>query len=230
MVFADFGYGLITAGLLDRILPACARKVPVLSADVSGKRSNLLRFRSVDLLCPTEREVREAQHDFAGGLGAVVWNLLDATDAARAIVTLGKQGLVTFERAGRDDAAAPVPAEPGAVRASAPSAASDQPADRLRSEYLPALSDRAVDPLGCGDALLAAATLALAAGGLAPGRRADRLGRRGRRGRAGRQRAGHGRRSHRPGVPGRAAGGVDRFQRGSAAERRGVTGGRGGLL
>jgi bifunctional ADP-heptose synthase (sugar kinase/adenylyltransferase) len=141
VVFADFGYGLITAGLLDRILPVLRPRVSVLSADVSGKRSNLLRFRSVDLLCPTEREVREVQHDFSGGLGAVVWNLLSQTGARQAMVTLGKQGLVTFDR-------------------------NEQAADeRLRSEYLPALSDRPIDPLGCGDALLAAATLTLAAGG-----------------------------------------------------------------
>ncbi len=141
VVFADFGYGIITAGLLDRILPALRPRVPVLSADVSGKRSNLLRFRSVDLLCPTEREVREVQHDFSGGLGAVVWNLLNHTGARQAMVTLGKQGLVTFDR-------------------------NEQAADeRLRSEYIPALSSHAIDPLGCGDALLAAATLTLAAGG-----------------------------------------------------------------
>src|SRR5207244_8072748 len=36
---------------------------------------------------------------------------------------------------------------------------------RLRSEYIPALSTRTIDPLGCGDALLAAASLTLAAGG-----------------------------------------------------------------
>jgi rfaE bifunctional protein kinase chain/domain/rfaE bifunctional protein nucleotidyltransferase chain/domain len=141
VVFADFGYGVITTGLLDRILPALRPQVSVLSADVSGKRSNLLRFRSVDLLCPTEREVREVQHDYSGGLGAVVWNLLTHTGARQAMVTLGKQGLVTFDR-------------------------NEQAADeRLRSEYLPALSNHAVDPLGCGDALLAAATLTLAAGG-----------------------------------------------------------------
>jgi sugar/nucleoside kinase (ribokinase family) len=38
-------------------------------------------------------------------------------------------------------------------------------ADRLHSEYLPALSGHPVDPLGCGDALLATATLVLCAGG-----------------------------------------------------------------
>jgi bifunctional ADP-heptose synthase (sugar kinase/adenylyltransferase) len=36
---------------------------------------------------------------------------------------------------------------------------------RLLSEYLPALSPMAIDPLGCGDALLATASLTLAAGG-----------------------------------------------------------------
>lgn len=141
VIFADFGYGMITAGLLDRILPTLRAQVPILSADVSGRQSNLLRFRDFDLLCPTEREVREAQHDFNDGLGAVVWNLFKQTSARQAIITLGKQGLVTFDR---DD---------------------QSPEGRLRSDYLPALASYAVDSLGCGDALLAASSLALAAGG-----------------------------------------------------------------
>jgi rfaE bifunctional protein kinase chain/domain/rfaE bifunctional protein nucleotidyltransferase chain/domain len=141
VIFADFGYGAINAGLLERILPELRRRVPVLAADASGKHGGLLRYRGVDLLCPTEREAREARHDFSGGLGAVAWDLLNATGARRAIVTLGKQGLVTFEQG--DEAAG----------------------ERLRSEYLPALCRQGVDPLGCGDALLAAATLALCAGG-----------------------------------------------------------------
>lgn len=141
VIFADFGYGMITAGLLGRVLPELRRRVPVLAADVSGKQSNLLNFRGVDLLCPTEREVRDAQHDFGSGLGAVVWKLLGATGARQAIVTLGKQGLVTF-----DGSEQPLP-------------------PRLQSEYVPALAPHTIDPLGCGDALLATATLALAAGG-----------------------------------------------------------------
>lgn len=144
VIFADFGYGLITESLLDRIMPQLRRTVPILTADVSGRQSNLLRFKDVDLLCPTEREVRETLHDFSSGLGAVVWNLLEATGARQALITLGKQGLVTFSR----------PAADGAGGA----------AGRLSSQYLPALSNHVVDPLGCGDALLATASLALAAG------------------------------------------------------------------
>lgn len=142
VIFADFGYGLITSGLLDRILPTLRATVPVITADVSGKQSNLLQFKDVDLLCPTEREVRETLHDFSSGLGAVVWNLLAKTGAKQAMITLGKQGLVTFDHA------------EGAAKT-----------DRLRSEYVPALATHAIDPLGCGDALLATASLTLAAGG-----------------------------------------------------------------
>ena len=140
VVFADFGYGAITASLLERILPRLRQTVPILTADVSGRQSNLLRFKGFDMICPTEREVRETLHDFSNGLGAVVWDLLNATSGKSAIITLGKQGLVTF---GRNERA---------------------PTDRLLTEYFPALASSAVDPLGCGDALLATASLALAAG------------------------------------------------------------------
>jgi bifunctional ADP-heptose synthase (sugar kinase/adenylyltransferase) len=71
VVFADFGYGVLSAGVLGRVLPALRSRVPVLAADASGNRGDLLRFRDVDLLCPTEREARLATHDFSGGLGAV---------------------------------------------------------------------------------------------------------------------------------------------------------------
>ena len=142
VIFADFGYGVISAGLLERVMPKLRATVPILTADVSGRQGNLMRFREVDLLCPTEREVRETLHDFSSGLGFAVWKLLQATAAKQAIITLGKQGLITFNR---------------------PPTGEDQ-SGRLASEYLPAMSSYAVDPLGCGDALLAAASLALSCG------------------------------------------------------------------
>src|SRR5207253_6543526 len=81
VIFADFGYGLITSGLLERIMPELRKNVPIITADVSGKQANLLRFKSVDLLCPTEREARESLGDYSSGLGAVVSKLLRTTDA-----------------------------------------------------------------------------------------------------------------------------------------------------
>lgn len=147
VILADFGYGLITAGLLDRILPELRKSVPVLTGDVSGRQSNLLRFTDVDLLCPTEREAREAMQDFGSGLGNVVARLLQHTRCRQAMITLGKQGLITFDW---------------------PDETARTTDGRLRSEYVPALSGRAIDPLGCGDALLATASLALACGASLP--------------------------------------------------------------
>lgn len=143
VIFADFGYGMITPGLLDRVMPTLRRSVPIITADVSGKQANLLRFKSVDLLCPTEREVRETLSDFSSGIGAVVSELLRTTDVRSALITLGKQGLVACEW---------------------PNGTWQESNGRLSTEYLPALSTRAIDPLGAGDALLATASLALAAG------------------------------------------------------------------
>ena len=146
VVFADFGYGLITPALLERIMPTLRERVRILTADVSGMRSNLLCFKNVDLLCPTERELRETLHDFTTGINNIVYSLLSTTGARQALITLGKQGLLVFDQY-------------------RPRTADQSWERKLRSEYLPALATHAVDPLGCGDALLATATLAMAAGG-----------------------------------------------------------------
>lgn len=144
VIFADFGYGTLTRGLIERVTPTLRRNVPILAADVSGTHADLMKFRGMDLICPTEREARQNVGDFSSGLGAVVSKLLGRLESRQAVITLGKQGLVTFDK---------------------PVAGSTEPNERLRSEYIPALSKRGLDPLGCGDALLATATATLAAGG-----------------------------------------------------------------
>lgn len=146
VIFADFGYGLLTGGLLDRIMPILRQRVPILSADVSGMRGSLLRFKQVDLLTPTERETRQAMGDFTSGLTAVVYNMLQATRCSQALITLGKQGLVAF------DHVLPMSMDGTWER-------------KLRSAYLPSLAGQVVDPLGCGDAMLATASLTLAVNG-----------------------------------------------------------------
>lgn len=146
VIFCDLGYGVITRGLLDRLYELWRRRQPILAASVAGPRANLLQFRKADLLCPTERHLRSSLHDFGRGLASVAWDAMDRTQAKHMIVTIGKKGLVTFDRQTQD-------------------ARSPQWRGRLRSEYLPALARRTIDPLGCGDTLLTASTLAMAAGG-----------------------------------------------------------------
>ena len=137
---------MVSDGLLDRLGPVLDARPRIITGDSSGPRGRLLAFRRASLLCPTERQLRSALHDFESGLSNVAWDALDRTQARRALVTLGKKGLVVFDRPTQD---------------------ADEPEwrGRLRSEYLPSLADRVTDSLGGGDGLLAAATLGLAAGG-----------------------------------------------------------------
>ena len=146
VIFCDFGYGMITGSLLARSLPTLRHNARILAADVSGGRADMLHFRHVDLLCPTERELRAALSDHESGLSAAAWQLLERTQARHLFVTLEKHGMVVFERRSQDRG-------------------SPDWAGRLKGEQLPSFAEHAIDRLGCGDALLAAATLTLTAGG-----------------------------------------------------------------
>lgn len=149
-IIADFGLGLLTPATLHRMCGALREHVGILSGDVSGRRSSLSAMRSMDLLCPSEAEVRDTFRLHAEGLPLVAWRLLEETDSRRAIVTMGPEGLIAFDRL------AGVPESDGR---------SEAWLTRLKAEHVPALSPFALDPLGCGDSLLTTATLALASGG-----------------------------------------------------------------
>jgi rfaE bifunctional protein nucleotidyltransferase chain/domain len=146
-IIADFGQGLFTDAMLVRLCERLRPCVRVLAGDVSGRRSNLLAMRCMDLLCPSEAEIRDALHEYDEGLSSIVWRVLDVTQSRAVIATLGEEGLIAFKR--RPDA----DANPDAWET------------RVNAQHVPALTPYAVDQLGCGDALLAASTLALTAGG-----------------------------------------------------------------
>ncbi|HYE02610.1 MAG TPA: PfkB family carbohydrate kinase [Phycisphaerales bacterium] len=148
-IIADFGLGLFSPRLMSRLCGGLRPRTGVMAGDVSGRRSHLRDLARMDLLCPSETELRDAYRSYDEGLPTAVWRMLSETRSRRAVVTMGAEGLVAFER--REGA------QGSADGAGMPS--------RVSGEHVPALCGHAVDPLGCGDALLAAATLALAAGG-----------------------------------------------------------------
>ncbi|MEM1184563.1 MAG: PfkB family carbohydrate kinase [Planctomycetota bacterium] len=144
-ILADFGLGLLTSAVLKQLCESLRPLVGVLAGDVSGRRSSLRAMRGLDLVTPSENELRDAYANPADGLPAVAWRLLKDTGSSSAIVTLGAEGLIAF----------------GKTKGGA-----DEPwPTRVTSEPVPALTPHAVDALGCGDALLSVATLALSAGG-----------------------------------------------------------------
>jgi rfaE bifunctional protein kinase chain/domain/rfaE bifunctional protein nucleotidyltransferase chain/domain len=153
VILSDFGYGLLTDSLIHKLIELLRNKVRWISADVSGARSKLLSFANVDLLTPTERELRAAMHDFDRGLSPLAHNVLTRTAGRNLFITLGRKGLVIFH-----GPSANVRLQSNETSETA------QPEDRLRSEHIPSLAQQSIDPLGCGDALLAVATLLLAGG------------------------------------------------------------------
>jgi len=144
IIFTDFGYGTITPTLLEAALPMLRPRVPIIAGDVSGARRTLLAMRGFDLLTPTERELRSVLAEPDQSLPTAAAHLMQQTDVPNLAVTLGPRGCVLFRpRAEQRD---------------------QWFAQRLRSEYLPSLADHALDPIGAGDAFLAAATLMLTTG------------------------------------------------------------------
>jgi len=145
-IVADFGNGLLSSATVERLCAALRPLVRVLAGDVSGRRASLLHFANTDLLCPSESELREATRNFNDSIPAVASTLMDQTATRALLVTMGADGLIAFDR--RNASVRP----------------DDPYASRLRGEHVPALAGHAIDPLGCGDSMLSAATLALACG------------------------------------------------------------------
>jgi len=143
-----------------RLCAALRPHVRTLSGDVSGSQASLRAFVDVDLLTPSENELRDSMQLASEGLPLVVDRLMSSNRARNIIVTLGADGLIAF---------APAPGchkltHDGASPRDVNTVNQDSWTTRLTSEHIPALTSIATDPLGCGDSLLAAATLALSSG------------------------------------------------------------------
>lgn len=144
-IVVDFGNGLLSPVTVERLAQSLRPRVGVLAGDVSGRRAALRHFRNFDLLAPSEQEARAAMQCYDESLPVVAWRLFQQTGARHAMITLGAEGLVACSRKDID-------------------ADENEHVSRVTSEHVPSLVTHAVDPLGCGDALLAAATLALTVG------------------------------------------------------------------
>ena len=148
VILADFGYGTLSPRTVAALVKRLTPRVPLIAGDVSGPRRTLKAMHGCQLLTPTERELRGIAGDFDGSLPSVAAAVMQELNVPCLLTTMGKRGLVLF-----------YPRDPR------PDHWFDH---RLRSEHLPALSAHATDVVGAGDALLAAAVLARAAGATEP--------------------------------------------------------------
>ncbi len=173
-IIADFGLGLMTSPMLREMCRRLRPHVRVMAGDVSGKRSSLLSMQGMDLLCPTEMEVRQALHNYEDGLSAVAWQVLRQTESRCAVITLGDEGLIAFSpregvgastlRVERTDAEVRRTGSLSDAERRGTEEGAERWTSRLHAEHVPPLMKHPIDELGCGDALLATVSLSVAAG------------------------------------------------------------------
>ncbi|UYV12427.1 MAG: adenylyltransferase/cytidyltransferase family protein [Phycisphaera sp.] len=140
---ADQGLGLLGGPIARAISEILRERSCVLTASAQARNASPLAIRHADMLCLGEQDLRRAVANPSGSLTAAAWSAMDAAQAAAAIVGLGPEGLLAFDRL-------PEPIDTG-----------DGWPARVRAQPVPSLAPLALDTAGADAALLAAATLAL---------------------------------------------------------------------
>ncbi len=134
VVVSDYQKGVVTAGLMKRLLPLARRlRLPVL---VDPKVGHFARYRRVTLVTPNQLEAEEATGQTirsAADLLAVGRRLLSMLGCGAALITRGEHGMSLFERA--------------------------RPA-----VHIPTAAREVFDVTGAGDTVIATLALALSAG------------------------------------------------------------------
>ncbi len=139
VIFSDFRHGIFNHDTVDHLkkeIPSGVMKVA--DSQVSNRWGNILEFSDFDLITPNEREVRFALGDQDSVVRPLALKLFCEARCKNLILKLGERGIITYRSPG------PMPREFFTV---------DSFVEHL------------VDPIGAGDALLAYASLALAATG-----------------------------------------------------------------
>jgi len=139
LIFSDFSYGCLPQNFVEICSAWAKQRQCVIAADSqsSSQLGDISRYHEMDLVTPTEHELRVALRDQVSGLSTLGKTLLERSKGHGALVTLGASGVLVVTR--------------------------DHSADE--ADRVPALNRSPVDVSGAGDSLLVVATLALAAGG-----------------------------------------------------------------
>jgi rfaE bifunctional protein kinase chain/domain/rfaE bifunctional protein nucleotidyltransferase chain/domain len=154
IVICDFGYGVITKGLLEVLCEAGRQRgIPVLGdVQCSSQLGNVTRMKGITVATPSEREARLALCDRDSGIADLAAMIMTQTSNRSLIITLAERGLMIFDTEGK-----PLGEECRLLPV-------HEIKKRMRAEFLPSFATVVVDPMGAGDAMLAAVACGLAAG------------------------------------------------------------------
>ena len=96
LVFSDFNYGCLPQNLVEKIIFEAKKANVLIVADSqsSSQVGNISRFKSLDLITPTEREARIAMQNNDDGLIILSESLKRKCDSRNIILTLGEAGIL----------------------------------------------------------------------------------------------------------------------------------------
>lgn len=138
VIFSDFRHGVFNRTTIPALVEAIPADVfRVADSQVASRWGNILEFQGFDLITPNEREARFALGDQDSTVRPLGSELFRRAGCGVLMLKMGERGMITFR---------------------------DQGPEARNFFTLESFAERAVDPVGAGDALLAYATLAMMAG------------------------------------------------------------------
>lgn len=135
VVFSDFRHGIFNKKTIPDLISAIPSSAyRVADSQVASRWGNILDFKGFDLITPNEKEARFSLGDQDSVIRHLGADLFKQSGVKTLFLKLGDRGLIAFRS--RSDAPTP-------------------------SFFLDSFVERALDPVGAGDALLAYSTLAM---------------------------------------------------------------------
>lgn len=138
VVFSDFRHGIFNRVTIPQLVEAIpAKSLRIADSQVASRWGNILEFQGFDLITPNEREARFALGDQDSVVRPLATELYNQAKCETLILKLGERGILTYRK--RPDG------------------------DPRTFFAVDTFTHNVKDAVGAGDALLAYATLALAA-------------------------------------------------------------------
>lgn len=141
IIFSDFNYGCLPTTLINKIarIAKTHNILTVADSQTSSQIGDILRFKNMLLVTPTEHEARVALMNRKDGLEQLCRNLIKKSKCKNIFLKLGKNGLLAVKAENNDT-------------------------HEYCVDTLPSFNNSPVDVSGAGDSMLVAGSLAMAVG------------------------------------------------------------------
>ena len=136
IVFSDFNYGLITKNIIEKISSVAQSKRIIVVADCqsSSQIGDILKYKNINLITPTEHEARISLKNKDDGIVVLSEKLRKLSGVENILLKLGVDGILIHAGDNKN----------------------------FETDQIPALNTNAIDTAGAGDSFLIVSSLSLA--------------------------------------------------------------------